>query len=131
MRGRSKLLDDDLVETTLSTVLAYGSYLVADHIGAAGIIAVVCAGLAFGSVGRRFGLSEESRMHLDSVWRYVGFLANAVLFILIGLEIRISVLWTEIRWALLAVAVAPPLISRNGGPDAQGDTCIMVKVHTS
>lgn len=101
----TKLLDDDLVETTLSTVLAYGSYLIADDIGASGIIAVVCAGLVFGSVGRRFGISEESRVHLDSVWRYVGFLANAILFILIGLEIRISVLWTEIRWALLAVAV--------------------------
>lgn len=101
----TKLLDDDLVETTLSTVLAYGSYLVADDMGASGIIAVVCAGLVFGCVGRRFGLSEESRMHLDSVWRYMGFLANAVLFVLIGLEMRISVLWTEIRWALLAVAV--------------------------
>jgi CPA1 family monovalent cation:H+ antiporter len=101
----TKLLDDDLVEMTLSTALAYGSYLVTEEIGASGIIAVVCAGLVFGSVGRRFGLSEESRGHLDSVWRYVAFLANAILFILIGLEIRISVLWHDIHWPLLAIVV--------------------------
>lgn len=99
----TRLLDDDLVETTLSTVLAYGSYLIADHIGASGIIAVVAAGLVFGTVGRRYGLSEESRQFLDIFWRYVGFLANAVLFILIGLEIRFGLLRTNLRWVLLAI----------------------------
>lgn len=99
----TKLLDDELVETTLSSVLAYGSYLIADNIGASGIIAVVFAGLIFGTFGRRFGLTEKSRQFLDVFWHYVGFLANAILFILIGLEIRFSLLWHDIRWVLLAI----------------------------
>lgn len=102
----TKLLDDDLVETTLSTVLAYGSYLVADSIGASGIIAVVFAGLIFGTLGRRFGLSEQSTLHLDAFWRYAGFLANAILFILIGLEVRVTVLWSSFRWVVAAIGAA-------------------------
>jgi monovalent cation:H+ antiporter, CPA1 family len=101
----TRLLNDDLVETTLTMVLTYGTYLSAEHAGASGIIAVVCAGLVFGTLGRRFGLTIESRRLLDGFWRTVGFLANAILFILIGLEVRVGVLWHELGWVLPAIAI--------------------------
>lgn len=101
----TKLLDDHLIETTLSTTLAYGSYLLADYIGASGIIAVVGAGLVFGTYGRRAGLSAESREFLDDFWTYLAFLANAVLFILIGLSVRIGDLWAQLPWVLVAIAI--------------------------
>ncbi|HEX8918831.1 MAG TPA: cation:proton antiporter, partial [Chloroflexota bacterium] len=101
----TRLLDDELVETALSGVLAYGSYMAADSLGASGIIATAFAGLVFGTVGRRFGLSEQTRLFLDGFWRFAAFLANAVLFILIGLEIRLPVLQHQIQWVLPAIVV--------------------------
>jgi|SRR5579884_1734301 len=99
----TRLVDDHLVETTLSAVLAYGSFLLADSVGASGPLAVVFAGLVYSNDGRRIGLSDESRRFLDGFWSYVDFLANAVLFILIGLEIRLTVVWQELPWVALAI----------------------------
>lgn len=101
----TRLLDDHLVETTLSTALAYGSYLLSDSIGASGIIAVVCAGLIFGSYGRRSGLSKTSREFLDAFWSYLAFLANAFLFILIGLSVRVGALFSHIEWVVAAIII--------------------------
>jgi CPA1 family monovalent cation:H+ antiporter len=100
----TRLIDDHLVETTLSAVLAYGSYLLAETVGASGALAVVLAGLVYGDYGRRIGLSEESRRFLEGFWGYVEFLANAVLFILIGLEIRLTSVWHDLQWVALAAA---------------------------
>lgn len=101
----TRLIDDHLVETSLSAVLAYGSFLLAETLGASGALAVVTAGLVYGDYGRRVGLSDESRRFLEAFWSYIEFLANAVLFILIGLEIRLSLVWQELRWVVLAVVV--------------------------
>jgi CPA1 family monovalent cation:H+ antiporter len=82
----------------------------------AGAVAIL-AGLVFGEYARRHPegtrLSEESRRFLEGFWSYVEFLANAVLFILIGLEIRLSAVWQERRWvarAVVAVLAARALI---------------------
>jgi CPA1 family monovalent cation:H+ antiporter len=106
----TRLIDDPAVETTLSTVLAYGSYLIADQLGASGAVAVVVAGLIYGSYGQRIGLSAESKHLLEVFWSYIGFLANAVLFVLIGLEIHLDALGGRVGW--IAVAVAAVLLSR-------------------
>jgi CPA1 family monovalent cation:H+ antiporter len=110
----TRFIDDHLVETTLSAVLAFGSFLLAESIGASGALAVVLAGLVYGEYERRnpedARLSDESRRFLEGFWSYVEFLANAVLFILIGLEIRLTSVWKELRWVLLAVVVV--LIAR-------------------
>jgi monovalent cation:H+ antiporter, CPA1 family len=106
----TRLLDDPPVETTLSTVLAYGSYLVADQLGVSGAVAVVVAGLIYGTYGRRIGLSAESKHLLEEFWDYTGFLANAVLFVLIGIDIHLSALRGQIGW--IAVAVVAVLASR-------------------
>ena len=54
-------IDDYLVETVLSAVLAYGAYLLAEQVHASGVLAVVAAGLMIGNSGRRYGMSHTTR----------------------------------------------------------------------
>jgi CPA1 family monovalent cation:H+ antiporter len=77
--------DDPLVEITLTTIAAYGSFLVAEHFGASGIISALAAGLVIGSGGTRF-LSRSGRDRVHWAWEYFAFLANSFVFILIGLN---------------------------------------------
>lgn len=78
--------DDPLVEITLTTIAAYGSFLIAEHFRASGIISALCAGLMIGSVGTRF-LSHEGRDRVHWAWEYFAFLANSFVFILIGMSV--------------------------------------------
>lgn len=75
--------DDHLVEITLTTVAAYGSFLLAEHFGASGVLASLTAGLMVGNLGWG-AISEGGRGHLLAFWEYAAFLANSVVFILIG-----------------------------------------------
>src|SRR5438094_2212185 len=77
-------VDDHLIEMTLSTALAYGSYLVAQSLDTSGALACVAAGLIHGSYGREIGMSEHTRRLLDDLWEYFGFVANALVFLLVG-----------------------------------------------
>jgi CPA1 family monovalent cation:H+ antiporter len=99
-------IDDPLVETTLTTVLAFGSYIVADILlGVSGVLAVVAAGIVNGNVGPR-GMSPTTRVVVFNFWEYAAFLANSLVFLLIGLTIDLQVLlqnWQAIVWAILAV----------------------------
>lgn len=83
-----KFVDEPLFETIVTIVTAYGSYLLADALHLSGIIAVVVAGLVIGSYGRSIGLSEQTRETVDAFWSVLGFLANALIFLLVGLELN-------------------------------------------
>jgi CPA1 family monovalent cation:H+ antiporter len=76
--------DDHLVEITLTTIAAYGSFLFADRLGMSGVLASLTAGLMMGCLGWRGAISEEGRGHVTAFWTYVAFLANSIVFILIG-----------------------------------------------
>jgi CPA1 family monovalent cation:H+ antiporter len=78
--------DDPLVEITLTTIAAYGSFLIAEHFHASGIISALTAGLLIGSVGTRF-LSRAGRDRVVWAWEYFAFLANSIVFILIGVNV--------------------------------------------
>jgi CPA1 family monovalent cation:H+ antiporter len=115
-------IDDYLVETTLTTVIAYGSYLLAEQLHVSGVLAVVAAGLINGNIGER-GMSPTTRIVVLNFWEYVAFLANSAVFLLIGLAIdlpKLLVNWKLILWAIAAVlvsrAVSIYLLSRLG-PD--------------
>ena len=98
-------IDDYLIETTLTTVLAFGSYLLADRLQFSGVLAVVAAGLINGNVGSQ-GMSPTTRIVLVNFWEYVAFLANSLVFLLIGLEVDAPALlavWQPIAWAAVAV----------------------------
>jgi CPA1 family monovalent cation:H+ antiporter len=78
--------DDPLVEITLTTIAAYGSFLLAEHFHASGIISALAAGLVIGSAGTRF-LSRSGRDRVHWAWEFFAFLANSLVFILIGTNI--------------------------------------------
>jgi CPA1 family monovalent cation:H+ antiporter len=104
------LIDDHLIEMTLSSALAYGSYLIAGSIGASGALACVAAGLVHGSYGREVGMSARTRAHLDDLWEYLGFVANGLLFLLVGFSADVSALAGAS--GPLAIAIAAVLLSR-------------------
>ncbi len=117
------IVDDHLIEMTLSTSLAYGSYLIAQSLEASGPLACVAAGLIHGSYGRQVGMSERSTRVLDDLWEYFGFVANAIVFLLVGFSTSLASL-AAVGWAvgagILAVLLSrvlvvfgiPPLLPR-------------------
>jgi CPA1 family monovalent cation:H+ antiporter len=101
-------VDDFLIETTLTTVLAFGSYLIAEQLHFSGVLAVVAAGLVNGNLGSQ-GMSPTTRIVLFNFWEYFAFLANSLVFLLIGLQVNIPDLvahWQPVLWAILAVLIA-------------------------
>lgn len=101
-------VDDYLIEITLTTVLAFGAYLLAERLHVSGVLAVVAAGLVNGNMGPQ-AMSPTTRIVLFNFWEYVAFLANSLVFLLIGLEVNIPALlaaWQPVAWAVLAILVA-------------------------
>ena len=76
--------EDHLVEITLTTIAAFGSFLLADHLHMSGVLATLAAGLLVGNLGWMGTISEHGRNHVVAFWDYAAFLANSVVFILIG-----------------------------------------------
>ncbi|MEW5827507.1 MAG: Na+/H+ antiporter [Chloroflexota bacterium] len=98
-------IDDPLVETTLTTVLAFGAYISAELLHFSGVLAVVAAGILNGNVGPR-GMSATTRLVVFNFWEYFAFLANSLIFLVIGLVIDTQLLfenWEAIGVAILAV----------------------------
>jgi CPA1 family monovalent cation:H+ antiporter len=101
-------IDDPLVETTLTTVLAFGSYLLAEYLHVSGVLAVVAAGIVNGNAGPA-DMSATTRVVVFNFWEYAAFLANSFAFLLIGLTIDLNSMltnWQATLWAILAALVA-------------------------
>ncbi len=123
----TSVFNDHLLEITLTTVAAYGSYLLAEHIHVSPVIAVVAAGIVVGNYGSRTGMSAATRLAVNSFWEYAAFLVNSLLFLLIGLQVKLPLLIRydrTIALAILAVGAARllqvyglcPLVSTKGAP---------------
>ena len=80
-------VEDRSVEILLSLALVAGGYTLARGIGVSGPIAMVVAGLLIGNHGRRLAMGPEVRRYLDTFWTLADEILNAVLFVLIGLEL--------------------------------------------
>ena len=101
--------DDPQVEITLTTILAYGSYLFAYHLHMSGVIATASAGLMLGNFGSKEGISPRARIAMQSFWEHISFVMNSLVFLLIGLEIHVRELlqnWTSVLLAIGAVLLA-------------------------
>jgi len=101
-------IDDYLIETAITFVLAYGAFLVAESIHVSGVLAVVAAGLVNGNIGPR-GMSSTTRIVVYNFWDFMSFLANSFVFLLIGLVIDLPLLmenWQAILWGILAALLA-------------------------
>jgi len=103
--------DDHLIEITLTTIVAYASFLLAEHYHASGVIAALTAGLTIGSVSKRGIIADQDRVLVLSFWEYVAFLANSIIFILIGMNAANQPLH-EIGWFAAAMAIVLVLIGR-------------------
>lgn len=78
--------DDHLVEITFTTVAAYGSFLLADHFGLSGVIATIVAGLVMGNFKSLNGISSRGEEAVEAFWEYAAFIANSLVFLLIGMH---------------------------------------------
>ncbi len=79
--------DDHLVEITVSTVAAYGSFLLAEHFHLSGVLATMTAGVMIGNLGSLGTFSDRGREAVVSFWEYAGFVANSLIFLLIGIRL--------------------------------------------
>jgi monovalent cation:H+ antiporter, CPA1 family len=104
------LTSDHLFEMGLSTVLAYGTYLAGEAAHVSPVIAVVTAGIVLGNYGRRVGLSERARTVVIDIWEYLAFVANSVVFLLIGQQVHSIQYRSYLLPSLVAVVLV--LISR-------------------
>lgn len=80
-------VDNYSVEVLVTLALVMGGYALARQLHVSGPIAMVVAGLLIGNHGRLLAMSDTTREHLDSFWELLDEGLNAVLFVMIGLEI--------------------------------------------
>ncbi len=100
-------VDDYEVEVLITLAIVTGGYSLASALHLSGPLAMVSAGLLIGNQGRTLGMSERTREHLDNFWELGDSVLNAVLFLMIGLEVL--VIRFEVS-TLAAGLVAIPLV---------------------
>ncbi len=99
---------DHLVEITFTTVAAYGSFLLAEHFEVSGVLATLTAGLMMGNSGASGAISARGREAVESFWEYVAFVANSLIFLLIGIreeQQNFAELWMVALLAILLVMI--------------------------
>ena len=84
-----KQIDNYQVEVLITLALVSGGYALAETLHFSAPIAIVVAGLLIGNHGRQFAMSDMTREHLDKFWELIDEVLNAVLFVLIGLEVMV------------------------------------------
>jgi monovalent cation:H+ antiporter, CPA1 family len=101
--------DDHLIEVALTTVAAYGSFLLAEQFGGSGILATLITGMLLGNLAPRWGfISDAGDRVVRSTWEFITFLANSLVFLLIGLaegHEDFGGLWWTASAAVVAVLV--------------------------
>ena len=80
-------IDDYALEVLITLGLAFGGYELAVWLHVSAPIMAVCAGLLIGDIGTKEGMSEETRAYVDAFWKLIDEILNAVLFLLIGVEV--------------------------------------------
>jgi CPA1 family monovalent cation:H+ antiporter len=102
-------LEDRLIVTSLTTILAFGSYLAAEYFHVSGVLAVVVAGLICGNVGMAEA-QPSTKIMIFNLWEYLAFLSNSLVFLLIGLSVDLTLLWDNL--GAIGVAVVAVVGSR-------------------
>ena len=110
----ARKIDDPMIEITLTTIAAYGSFVFAESLHASGVIATVAAGMLCGNYGARGGgMSPSTRIATETFWEYVAFALNSIVFLLVGFEVHLASLvadWVPILVAYLVVTVGRALM---------------------
>jgi CPA1 family monovalent cation:H+ antiporter len=104
---------DPLIEISLTTFLAYFSFLVAEHVlHVSGVMATVAAALTIGGWGRS-KISPSVSEYLENFWEYLAYVANALIFLLVGLQINLVAVaesWPILLWVIGAMLLARALV---------------------
>jgi CPA1 family monovalent cation:H+ antiporter len=103
-----KRVDKYQVEVLITLATVVGGYRLAELLHVSAPLAIVVAGLLVGNHGRHLGMSPLTRRHLDSFWELIDEILNAVLFVLIGLEILI--LPHDLRYIAAALLLIPAVL---------------------
>lgn len=98
-----KSIDSYQVEILITLAAVLGGYSLAHHLHVSGPLAMVVAGLLIGNHGRRMAMSAKTREHLDMFWELLDEILNAVLFMILGLEVILIPFSIPILLAVMAV----------------------------
>ncbi|MDR3709586.1 MAG: sodium:proton antiporter [Capsulimonadaceae bacterium] len=103
---------DALTETTLTTVAAFGAYYLAERIQGTGILASLAAGLVMGNAGMRADgiITERGQEIVEAFWDFAAFVANSLVFLLMGMSLAHVRL--DVAWQVAPVSVAAGLLGR-------------------
>lgn len=82
----TRTTDNHLIELALSTVVAYGSFLIAKNFHASGVLSTLTAGILVGNFGLPYAYSDKGRAFIMDFWEFMAFLANSLIFFLIGVR---------------------------------------------
>jgi len=104
-----KSVDNYQVEVLITLALVMGGYALATQLHLSGPIAIVVAGLLIGNHGRRFAMSDKTIERLDTFWELLDEILNAVLFVLIGLEVLLIAF--DPAWGWTAVLAIPVVLA--------------------
>ena len=102
--------NDHLVEITVTTIAAYGSFMLAERFHMSGVLATMTAGLIFGNSRALKAITNRGRVALESFWEYAAFLANTFVFLLIGMH-EAQQDFSKV-WLLALIAVCVVKMSR-------------------
>lgn len=97
--------DDHLVELTFTSAAAYGSFLLAEHWHCSGVLATLTAGLVIGSQGHHGALTQKGAEAIESFWEFAAFVANSLIFMLIGVQEMRQDFNAAIGVSLIAIVV--------------------------
>ena len=95
-------VDDAMITITLTTIAAYGSFLIADKFGVSGVMSTVAAGLITGGKGLSEILFPSIRLATESFWEYIAFAMNSLIFLLMGFAVNLTLLWELFPIILIA-----------------------------
>ncbi len=109
----TRAFDDHLLEIMLTTIVAYGSFVLGQHLAVSPVLAVVAAGIVMGTFARGRTISARSAEAIDAFWEYAAFVANSLLFLLVGLRIDprpLVALWVPLAWVVAGLLVARGIV---------------------
>jgi CPA1 family monovalent cation:H+ antiporter len=99
---------DYLVEITFTTLAAYGSFFIAEHYHVSGVLAALTAGLVVGNFRSSALITDAGRYALEPFWGYAAFVANSLIFLLIGAQEaqqHFNNLWAPVVLAIILVTL--------------------------
>ncbi len=99
--------EDHLVEIVFSTVAAYGSFILAERFHFSGVLASLTAGLMVGNIGPLGSHSVRGREAVTAYWEWLGFIANSLIFMGIGIHLS----WQHFAGTLVAAILAILLVT--------------------